>query len=141
MPSLEVDVQSDIPMRSGLGSSAAATIAGLRLREVIDGKRSGDEILAAASKLEGHPDNAAAALFGGVTSCCVWGEGVDTLLPRTDVVSLVRPNCPESHVIGSWGRVCEVVGDLMEPVGLYPERYRVMAFPSEEQLRAIASPP
>jgi homoserine kinase len=74
-PSLEVDIESDIPQRAGLGSSAAATIAGLRLREMLDGARAGDEILSAASKIEGHPDNAAAALFGGVTSCCRRDDG------------------------------------------------------------------
>jgi len=73
--SLEVEIQSDIPKRAGLGSSAAATIGGLRLREMLDGPRSGDEILSAASKIEGHPDNAAAALFGGVTSCCQRDDG------------------------------------------------------------------
>ncbi|MEP6914412.1 MAG: homoserine kinase [Acidobacteriota bacterium] len=74
-PSLEVEVKSDIPMRSGLGSSAAATIAGLRLRELVDGARSGDEILSAAARVEGHPDNAAAAIYGGVTSCCPRDDG------------------------------------------------------------------
>jgi homoserine kinase len=74
-PSVHVDVRSEIPLRSGLGSSAAATIAGLRLRELVDGPRPGDEILAAASKIEGHPDNAAPALFGGVTSCCATASG------------------------------------------------------------------
>ena len=54
---------------------AAATVAGLRLRELVDGRRPGDEILAAASKIEGHPDNAAPALFGGVTSCCATETG------------------------------------------------------------------
>ena len=52
-PSVHVDVRSEIPVRSGLGSSAAATVAGLRLRELVDGRRPGDEILAAASKIEG----------------------------------------------------------------------------------------
>jgi homoserine kinase len=75
LPSLDVEVRSDIPLRGGLGSSAAATIAGIRLRELVDEKRTGDEILSAASKIEGHPDNAAAALFGGVTSCCPRGDG------------------------------------------------------------------
>lgn len=75
MPSLQVDVRSEIPPRSGLGSSAAATVAGLRLRQLVDGCRDGDEILSAASKIEGHPDNAAPALFGGVTSCCAYGDG------------------------------------------------------------------
>jgi homoserine kinase len=75
MPSLQVDVRCEIPPRSGLGSSAAATVAGLRLRQLVDGRPSGDEILSTASKIEGHPDNAAPALFGGVTSCCAYGNG------------------------------------------------------------------
>ena len=74
-PSLVVEVESEIPQRSGLGSSAAATIAGFRLRELVDGRRSTDEILAAATEIEGHPDNAAPALLGGVTSCCPREDG------------------------------------------------------------------
>ena len=74
-PSLVVEVRSDIPPRSGLGSSAAATIAGLRLRELVDGRRSADELLTAATEIEGHPDNAAPALLGGVTSCCAREDG------------------------------------------------------------------
>ena len=38
-PSLEIEVRSAIPLRGGLGSSAAATIAGIRLRELVDGRR------------------------------------------------------------------------------------------------------
>jgi homoserine kinase len=74
-PSLVVDVRSDIPQRAGLGSSAAATIAGLRLRELIDGRRSAEDLVGAACEIEGHPDNAAAALFGGLTSSCVSDSG------------------------------------------------------------------
>ncbi len=44
-----------------------ATIAGLRLRELVDGPRPMGDLLAAAYRLERHPDNAAAALFGGLT--------------------------------------------------------------------------
>lgn len=71
LPSLEVEVRSDIPQRAGLGSSAAATIAGLRLRELVDGRRPVDELMSVANSLERHPDNAAAALFGGLTASCV----------------------------------------------------------------------
>jgi len=74
-PSLFVEVQSDIPLRSGLGSSAAATIAGLRLGALAHGRVAGDEVLRVATKMEGHPDNAAPALLGGVTSCCVKDDG------------------------------------------------------------------
>jgi len=74
-PSLEVDVVSEIPERAGLGSSAAATIAGLRLRELCDGARGTDDILDTACRLEHHPDNAAAAVYGGLTSCAVGETG------------------------------------------------------------------
>lgn len=74
-PSIEVDVASDIPERAGLGSSAAAAVAGLRLRELCDGRRTLDELVAAAAALEGHPDNAAAVLHGGLTSSRVADDG------------------------------------------------------------------
>jgi homoserine kinase len=55
-------------MAAGLGSSAAATVAGLRLFEKVAHPLSDRELLAAATALEGHADNAAPALFGGFTS-------------------------------------------------------------------------
>jgi homoserine kinase len=79
--SMVVDVRSDIPQRAGLGSSAAATIAGLRLRELIDGRRSAEDLVRAACEIEGHPDNAAAALFGGLTNSCVTDSG-DVIVAR-----------------------------------------------------------
>jgi homoserine kinase len=69
-PSLCVKVESDIPMRSGLGSSAAATVAGLRLYEAVAGPLPWQGLLNAACALEGHPDNVAAALLGGLTISC-----------------------------------------------------------------------
>src|SRR5579872_1604295 len=74
-PSLEVQVSSDIPLCSGLGSSAAATVAGLRLYETFAGPCSTEELLNAACELEGHPDNAAAALLGGLTTSCQRPDG------------------------------------------------------------------
>lgn len=69
-PSLSITVHSDIPMRAGLGSSAAATVAGLRLYEAIAGPLSPNGLLNAACALEEHPDNVAAALLGGLTISC-----------------------------------------------------------------------
>jgi homoserine kinase len=69
-PSLRVEVRSEIPMRSGLGSSAAATVAGLRLYEAVGGPLPAQGLLNAACALEGHPDNVAAALLGGLTVSC-----------------------------------------------------------------------
>lgn len=69
-PSLSVEVRSEIPSRSGLGSSAAATVAGLRLYDALFGPCPTQELLNVACELEGHPDNAAAAILGGLTTSC-----------------------------------------------------------------------
>jgi len=74
-PSLKVEVITDIPMRAGLGSSAAATVAGLRLFEALNGSLPSQAMLNAACYLEGHPDNAAAALLGGLTASCQLPDG------------------------------------------------------------------
>ena len=67
-PTILVEVTSDIPMAAGLGSSAAATVAGLRLFERVTGPVPDSVLLATAADLEGHADNAAPALFGGLNS-------------------------------------------------------------------------
>jgi homoserine kinase len=67
-PTVFVEVTSDIPMAAGLGSSAAATVAGLRVFERVAEPVPGGELLAAAASLEGHADNAAPSLFGGLNS-------------------------------------------------------------------------
>jgi homoserine kinase len=67
-PTLYVEVESDIPMAAGLGSSAAATAAGVRLFDRFAGPLGDEALLGVATEVEGHADNAAPALFGGFTS-------------------------------------------------------------------------
>jgi len=67
-PSVAVEVTSDIPMAAGLGSSAAATVAGLRVFERVVGPQNDRLMLGVATAMEGHADNAAPALVGGLTS-------------------------------------------------------------------------
>jgi homoserine kinase len=74
-PGLRVAVQSDIPVRAGLGSSGAATIAGLKLFEAVTDARDNADWLALAREIEGHPDNVAAALLGGTTISCQHEDG------------------------------------------------------------------
>jgi homoserine kinase len=74
-PSLEIDVETEIPLRSGLGSSSAALVAGFRIYETIFGPQPPDALLTAGCELEGHPENVAAALLGGLVACCQRPDG------------------------------------------------------------------
>lgn len=57
-----------IPLERGLGSSAAAAVAGVSLADAALGLGMGQtDVLEVAAAIEGHPDNAAAAVFGGFT--------------------------------------------------------------------------
>lgn len=67
LPPLRLRGRNRIPVERGLGSSAAAVVAGVGLADRLLGLGlSPDERLALAVELEGHPDNVAAALRGGL---------------------------------------------------------------------------
>ena len=68
VPTVFAEIDSDIPLAAGLGSSAAASVAGLRIFERVTGPLPEQTLLAIATALEGHADNAAPALYGGMTS-------------------------------------------------------------------------
>jgi homoserine kinase len=68
VPTVFAEIDSDIPMAAGLGSSAAASVAGLRIFERATAPVPEPTLLSTATVLEGHADNAAAALYGGMTS-------------------------------------------------------------------------
>ncbi len=63
----EFTIRSDIPLSGGLGTSAAAIVAGLVAADSIF--ELGADLLGEATRLEGHPDNVAAALLGGFVLC------------------------------------------------------------------------
>ncbi|MDR3575481.1 MAG: homoserine kinase [Anaerolineaceae bacterium] len=64
---IEIVCDNQIPLSSGLGSSAAASLAGLLGANAFLGQPANiQEILRLAIEIEGHPDNAAAALWGGL---------------------------------------------------------------------------
>ena len=67
-PGLVLEASSDIPIARGLGSSAAAVVAGAAAAAGLLALDLSDEALAAlCTELEGHPDNVAAAIYGGAT--------------------------------------------------------------------------
>lgn len=70
LPGLELVAHNSIPHGRGLGSSGAAIVSGIvAAKGLLDGiaELSADHLLALATDLEGHPDNVAPALFGGLT--------------------------------------------------------------------------
>jgi len=68
-------IKAAIPLARGLGSSAAAVVAGLAAADhLFELALSKEELLARATELEGHPDNVAAAVYGGFVVC---GRGAD----------------------------------------------------------------
>ena len=65
-PSVEIRLFNPIPLARGLGSSAAARVAGAALADrLLDGRLGKEGVFAVATELEGHPDNVAPAVFGG----------------------------------------------------------------------------
>ena len=66
---LDLSCNNSIPQGKGLGSSAAAIVAGLALAQALalDGHVDLDWVFAQAAEYEGHPDNAAACVYGGLT--------------------------------------------------------------------------
>ncbi|MCL3820098.1 homoserine kinase [Aeromicrobium wangtongii] len=97
-PGLRLTCVNVIPHGRGLGSSAAAIVGGIVLaRAMVEG---GDELLddAAAYQLavdlEGHPDNVAAAFFGGFTIAWIDGAAaeVERLTTDVDVTVFIPPS-------------------------------------------------
>jgi homoserine kinase len=69
-------MRSEIPLTRGLGSSAAAIVAGLLAADhLYELGLSKEELLARATELENHPDNVAASIFGGFVICGNGPEG------------------------------------------------------------------
>jgi homoserine kinase len=78
MPGLRLDATNVIPHGSGLGSSAAAIVSGvMAAKGLLEGVADLDldRMLVIATELEGHPDNVAPALFGGLTIAWTTPDG------------------------------------------------------------------
>jgi len=79
------ELSSSIPLSGGVGSSAAAVVAGLLAASALSGSTA--DLLALATEAEGHPDNAAAALLGGIVVCA--DGGADRIEPPAGVEALL----------------------------------------------------
>lgn len=120
-----------IPLGRGLGSSSAAAVAGIvAANELLDLGMDEEAMLALAAQVEGHPDNSAAALYGGcqivvreggrfVTSSVRVPERVravlfvpDSPMPTSESRSLLPTDAPMEDVVFNLGRVGLLVNAL-----------------------------
>lgn len=91
---LQLHLVNALPLSRGLGSSAAARVAGLVAANELAGRPlNPSQLLRLATQLEGHPDNAAAALLGGLVSSCLDEDG------SVHAVKLAVPNPPRFIVL------------------------------------------
>ena len=82
---LEFRITSDIPLSGGLGTSAAAIVSGLVAADSM--YELDADLLAHAVRLEGHPDNVAAALRGGFVICTA--DGADRFEPPPGIEGVI----------------------------------------------------
>jgi len=131
VPGLRLSCHNTIPHGRGLGSSSAAIVAGLTAAQCLAGRAADREwVLRHADAIEGHPDNVAAAVYGGfvlaydgpngvrVASAAVAdGLGIVLLVPQTTVVthasrSLLPDEVPHSDAAANAGRAALLVHAL-----------------------------
>ncbi len=100
-PPLRATLHNRIPLARGLGSSGAATIGGLVAANILTGEHlDAAGLLALATDLEGHPDNVAPALMGGLVISALVdsydGRRILThrLTPPPAAIALCIPNQP-----------------------------------------------
>jgi homoserine kinase len=157
-----VEMRNEIPLARGLGSSAAATVAGLVAGNALLGEPlTTADLLRLATKIEGHPDNAAAALLGGfVVSADIDGT-VEALrfdsprdlravlfvpelrLPTADMRAVLPNKVPRADAVSNLTRVALGVAgmaigrfDLLRVVTVdrLHEQYRAKVFPGLTRL-------
>ena len=88
-----IKMTSEVPLARGLGSSSSVIVAGIELaNQLSDLQLSDDEKLRIATKIEGHPDNVAPAIFGNMVIASYIGEDVQYVtadFPSCDLVAFV----------------------------------------------------
>lgn len=133
VPGLRLRCHSTIPHGRGLGSSSAAIVAGLAgAGQLVTGRLDRDWLLRHANAIEGHPDNVAAAIFGGFVIAYHSPGGVSVvpgrvdpsigavvLVPETPVATeaargLLPPTVPHTEAAANAGRAALLVHALAE---------------------------
>ncbi|MGI8316723.1 homoserine kinase [Halobacillus mangrovi] len=78
LPPHHVEMTNDVPIARGLGSSSTAVVGGIELaNHILDLQLSKYEKLKIACEIEGHPDNVAPAIYGGIIVASYDGDNLD----------------------------------------------------------------
>jgi homoserine kinase len=161
-----IEMRNEIPLARGLGSSAAATVAGLVAGNSLLGEPlTSADLLRLATAIEGHPDNAAAALLGGFTVCALTDDGIESMrfdaprdlravlfipelrLATDDMRAALPAEVPLEDAVANLSRVAIGVAgmamgrfDLLRvlTVDRLHEQYRAKAYPQLTQFIAAA---
>jgi homoserine kinase len=97
MPAIELEIDNDIPIGKGMGSSAAALTAGVVIAsEVLGLEWDPHKILDEAARIEGHPDNVSACVLGSICASAIDDDGVTRAvrmqLPARYAVAIIVPD-------------------------------------------------
>ena len=97
LPLIALEIENDIPLGKGLGSSAAALTAGVVIADQLLGLHwKAHRILNEAAQIEGHPDNVAACVLGSIVAAAIDAGGVARAvrleLPSSYGVAVVVPD-------------------------------------------------
>ena len=97
LPPIALEIDNDIPIGKGLGSSAAALTAGVVIADHLLGLHwKPHRILDEAARIEGHPDNVAACVLGSIVASAIDAGGVARAvrleLPERYGVAIVVPD-------------------------------------------------
>ncbi|WP_322153024.1 homoserine kinase [Paratractidigestivibacter sp.] len=86
---LRITILSPIPLSGGLGSSSTCVIAGVAAAQILGlGAYDAEQCLVLSTRIEGHPDNVAPAIMGGLVSSFV--DGDQTTSTRMDIADNLR---------------------------------------------------
>lgn len=87
---VSIDIQTEVPVARGLGSSSTCVVAGIMAAAALTGHTvTREELVAMATRVEGHPDNVAPAILGAAV-CSFTPEGQLPRCLRYDVSSRLR---------------------------------------------------
>ena len=129
IPPLRITQTNPIPMARGLGSSSACIIAGLLgANRMLGDVLNTQELLTLATSIEGHPDNVAPALLGGLTSSVFEDGKVYSVKRNVDETLCFAAIVPDYKLLTEAARAALV------PAAFCEGRHDLLAIATEDKL-------